>query len=88
LKLRFKSSFVKDLRSVKVKSVLLRVKEIMEKVERADRLEDIPNLKKLVGSGAYYRIRIGDYRIGLAVEVDTVIFVRILHRKDIYRYFP
>ena len=30
----------------------------------------------------------GDYRIGIEVLEDRVIFVRILHRKDIYRYFP
>lgn len=36
----------------------------------------------------YYRIRVGDYRLGLALEGDTVILVRFLHRKEIYRYFP
>ncbi len=36
----------------------------------------------------YYRIRVGDYRIGVEVVGDEILFVRILHRKDIYRYFP
>ncbi|MBP1468695.1 type II toxin-antitoxin system RelE/ParE family toxin [Candidatus Chloroploca sp. M-50] len=36
----------------------------------------------------YYRIRIGDYRLGLFVEDDTITVVRFLHRRDIYRYFP
>jgi len=35
-----------------------------------------------------YRIGIGDYRIGLILEDETLIFVRFLHRKDLYRYFP
>jgi mRNA interferase RelE/StbE len=35
-----------------------------------------------------YSIRIGDYRIGLALEKDTLVFVRCLHRKEIYRFFP
>jgi mRNA interferase RelE/StbE len=51
-------------------------------------LQEVENLKKLRGGDRYYRIRIGDYRIGLAVEESTVIFVRFLHRKDVYRYFP
>ncbi|HEY4721787.1 MAG TPA: type II toxin-antitoxin system RelE/ParE family toxin [Anaerolineae bacterium] len=46
------------------------------------------NIKKLQGGTNYYRIRVGDYRVGLVVESDTVTFVRFLHRKDIYRYFP
>ncbi|MGH2412635.1 MAG: type II toxin-antitoxin system RelE family toxin, partial [Microcystaceae cyanobacterium] len=35
-----------------------------------------------------YRIRLGDYRIGLFIEGKTVTFARVLHRKEIYRYFP
>lgn len=44
-------------------------------------------LQKLSGTPNYYRIRVGDYRIGPALEDDMVVFVRCLHRKDIYRYF-
>ena len=49
---------------------------------------DIWSFSKLSGHDAYYRIRVGDYRIGVEVAEDVIIFVRILHRKDIYRYFP
>ncbi|MGA1264796.1 MAG: type II toxin-antitoxin system RelE family toxin, partial [Prochlorothrix sp.] len=53
-----------------------------------------PNLLKLKGYDTYYRIRVGDYRIGLEVlhQSDSgnleIVFVRVLHRKEIYRYFP
>lgn len=30
----------------------------------------------------------GYYRIGLFVEGEEVEFVRVLHRKDMYRHFP
>ncbi|MGQ9625861.1 MAG: type II toxin-antitoxin system RelE family toxin [Anaerolineae bacterium] len=36
------------------------------------------------GYATLYRPRLGDYRIGIEVIEDEVIFVRILHRKDIY----
>jgi mRNA interferase RelE/StbE len=49
---------------------------------------DFPNVKHLTSEGSYYRIRIGDYRLGLLLEDDTVTIVRFLHRRDIYRYFP
>jgi mRNA-degrading endonuclease RelE of RelBE toxin-antitoxin system len=49
---------------------------------------DIGNLKKLKGDENAYRIRIGDYRLGIFFDGETVIFARVLHRKDIYRYFP
>ena len=36
----------------------------------------------------YYRARIGDHRLGIALEGDVVVLVRFLHRRDIYRLFP
>ncbi len=88
MKVEFRDSFAKDLKNVKDKGLLKRVKEIIEAVEKSDSLSEMPNLKKLKGSGNYFRLRAGDYRIGIALENDTVIFVRFLNRKDIYKYFP
>jgi mRNA interferase RelE/StbE len=88
VKVEFRESFAKDLKGVKDKGLLKRVKELIEAVERADSLVDTPNLKKLKGSGNYFRLRIGDYRIGIALDDGTVVFVRLLNRKDIYKYFP
>jgi mRNA interferase RelE/StbE len=56
--------------------------------EQAQDLREIEDLKKLSYRDRYYRIRIGDYRIGLTLEDDIIVFVRFLHRKDLYRYFP
>jgi mRNA interferase RelE/StbE len=51
-------------------------------------LNEIPNFKKIRGFKNAYRIRLGNYRIGIRVDGETVLLVRILHRKDIYKYFP
>jgi mRNA interferase RelE/StbE len=88
VKVAFKESFRRDLRVIRDKSLLERVRGVIEAVETADSLALLPNLKLLKGSRNYFRVRIGDYRIGLSIQEDTVIFVRFLNRKDIYRYFP
>jgi mRNA interferase RelE/StbE len=85
---QFKESFTKDLRRVRNKDLLNRAKAVIETVEQAESLGQIPNLEQLKGWSKYYRIRVGDYRVGLVIERDVVTFVRFLHRKDIYRYFP
>jgi mRNA interferase RelE/StbE len=64
------------------------VRAVIEHVEQATDLLEIPNVRRLTGDGLYYRIRVGDYRIGITVEQNVVTFVRVLHRRDIYRYFP
>ncbi len=88
MKIRFEASFEKDLKKVKDKKLLKRVKEIIDEIKRAKHLSDIRNVNKLKGYKTFYRIRIGDYRVGLDVVEDKIIFTRILHRKDIYKYFP
>jgi mRNA interferase RelE/StbE len=88
LKVEFKKSFVKDLKRLEHAPVKNQIKEVIEIAEQAQSLRDITNIKKLRGGDRYYRIRLGDYRIGLILEDDTLIFVRFLHRKDLYRYFP
>ena len=85
---QFKESFNKDLRKIRDKDLLHHAKAIIETVEQAQSLGEIPSLERLKGWSKYYRIKVGDYRVGIAIEGDVVIFVRFLHRKDIYRYFP
>lgn len=85
----FRKTFVKDLeRYAKDKDLLAKVKEIILQVEAVDSVAAISNLKKLKAEGAYFRIRSGHFRLGLIIENDTVTFVRLLHRKEVYRYFP
>lgn len=88
MKVGFRDSFAKDLKGVRDKGLLKRVVELIEVIEQSGSLSTIPNLKKLRGGGNYFRLRFGDYRVGLALENDSVIFVRFLNRKDIYKYFP
>jgi mRNA interferase RelE/StbE len=85
---RFRESFVRDLRGVKDKTVADRVKQLIEDVERSKTLSEVPHLKKLKGGSSFFRIRVGDYRTGVSIEGDTMTFVRFLHRKEVYRYFP
>ncbi len=88
MNIEFKKSFEKDLLKILDADLFQRVQEIIEQVEKAEKLSDMKNIKKLKGEVDYYRIKIGNYRIGIKVNNSVVSFVRILHRKEIYRYFP
>ena len=89
MKTEFRKSFAKDLkRHGRDKNLLTRIQKTILEVEEADSITTIKNLKKLKAEGFYYRIRVGDYRLGLIIENEIVIFVRFLHRSEIYRYFP
>jgi mRNA interferase RelE/StbE len=61
---------------------------IFEELPIANSIFCIGIVEKMRGYSLYYKVRFGSYRIGLKMENDTVILERVLHRKDIYRYFP
>ena len=88
MKIAFRNSFLRGLKKVKDQSILDRVRIVIIQVESASNLGKIANLKKISGADNFFRIRVGDYRIGLVVDKDLVEFVRFLPRKDLYRFFP
>ncbi len=88
MKIDFKKSFTRDLGKLKDKSLKKRVADAINQVEKAEVLTDVKPLERLKDGESYFRIRVGNYRIGLRLDDETIVFVRFLHRKDIYRYFP
>ena len=84
MKIKFESKFSKDLRKIKDQKLLSQIKIVINECKLAQTLDDIKNLKKLKGYQTFYRIKIGDYRIGMAFINDEFIFTRFLHRREIY----
>jgi mRNA interferase RelE/StbE len=46
------------------------------------------DIKPLSGYKNYYRVKLGEHRIGFKKEGGSIIFMRVLDRKDIYKHFP
>ncbi len=63
------------------------IRRILSAVERLAE-DPLPvGVRKLVGSEAHYRIRVGDYRVVYAFESHRLVIeiVQVGYRKDIYR---
>jgi mRNA interferase RelE/StbE len=88
MKVAFKAPFLKAIQKIRDKQLKSDIANIIEDVEFAPDIRSISELKKLKGYKDYYRIKIGIYRIGLKINDDTVFFVDIDHRKDVYKHFP
>jgi len=62
---------------------------VFDKIPQLDDLFAQLDIKKMKGYQSYYRIRVGDYRIGCKMEhVDQIVFYRVKSRADVYRIFP
>jgi mRNA interferase RelE/StbE len=89
MKFIVEKSFGRDIDKIKDKKLLQKLRDCISQIENAKNLGKIPHVKKIEGYSSFYRIKIGDYRLGMElVSNNEIILIRFLHRKEIYRYFP
>lgn len=80
--------FERDIFNIRDRNLAQRVNKIIAELEACKAISEIRHLKKMHSKGNYYRIRIGDYRLGLKLDRGALILLRFMHRKEIYKYFP
>ena len=89
MKILYAKTFGKDLETIaRNPGIKKKLSELIEKLKASDSLDQLRGVKKIEGYESYYRVRIGDYRLGVKHSGDTVELIRFLHRRDIYRRFP
>ncbi len=88
MRIVFKASFLKTIKKIRDKKLKSDIAKAIVNAENSKDIRGIDNLKKLKGYKDYYRIKIGENRIGLKIIDGTIYFVDIDHRKDIYKHFP
>jgi len=72
MQVEFLAKFNRDLDRIHLKSVKNSILKVIDEEKVADSIGQIPNLKKLRGFKSAYRIRIGEYRLGIFVDGSTV----------------
>jgi len=60
-------SLQKDIKKVNNQSIKNKLAKIIESIQNAKSIKEIPQLKKLKGSKEFYRIRINNYRLGIII---------------------
>ncbi len=89
MEVQYRQAFLKDLKQLKSSASYQRIYELtFTTLENINSLEEIPDIKAMRGYNGRYRIRINDYRVGIEVNGDVIEVMRVLHRREFYRYFP
>jgi len=86
----FKKSFIKDFEKLP-ENIKESVKEVCTFI--FPKINDLSEFRKyhfckIKGFENYYRIKVKNFRIGFKESDSKIIFMKVLRRKDIYRYFP
>lgn len=84
----FKKAFLKQL-AVLPKDVRERVEAFLFKtLPSIDSLGQSGRIEKMHGYRSCYKVRFGEYRLGLVFEDGSITLKVIMHRREIYRFFP
>ncbi len=88
MKILYERTFYKDLSKLSDNNINNRIIALIELLKKSEDISKLPSIKKITGYSDYYRIRIGDYRLGIKYNNNQITLIRFLHRKEIYRTFP
>ena len=84
----YRKKFLKDLALIPTKHRQKIERFVFEQFPNSETFFSTRKLERLKGYPGYYKIRFGDYRVGLKIVGDKVVFERVLHRREIYRFYP
>ena len=87
MNIEIRKSFQKDALKLPAPAQV-QLGKVIDVLSRAKKLSELSSCKKLAGFKNAYRIRMGEYKIGFIFENETIELVRVLGRKEIYKYFP
>ena len=88
MEIEFEKKFLKDLRNLTDNSFLIYIESLVKALKSSDSLRSFKECKKLKGSDIHYRFKFRNLRIGVSFKEGKIKFIRALHRKEIYRFFP
>lgn len=87
MNIEIRKSFQKDALKLPAPAQV-QLAKLINILSLAKKLSELSSCKKLTGFKNAYRIRMGEYRIGFVFENETIELIRVLGRKEIYKYFP
>ncbi len=88
MQVKFLKKFSKDLDKITQPKDRKSLLALIQSIKDVKEFSKVPGTKKLTGFNDAYRIRCGNYRIGVFIDGELVLFARVAHRKDIYKIFP
>ncbi len=89
MKVVFLKIFKEDIGKFKDEKLKAELKQVIIDIKNAKNLQNIENLNKIKGYYSMtYRVKIGEYRLGLYFQNNVVYLTRFVKKEDVYKVFP
>ena len=88
MEIRYHPRFDRDTRRIRSRDLSSRLERTIAELKAASNIKEISGVQPIAGWEDLYRIRIGDYRLGLELVDNSAVLLRFGHRREFYRGFP
>jgi mRNA interferase RelE/StbE len=88
MKVKYSKKFLKQLAAIpsdirsKIESF------VFEELVLTLSIYEMGKVEKMKGYDGFYKVRFGNYRLGLVIENEIVAVKTVVHRREIYKFFP
>lgn len=84
----YRKKFLKELSRLPAEYAKTIEKFVFDDLPNYSSLSDTGKIEKMTGYKDYFKVRFGNYRVGIKKENDCIILETVKHRKEIYKFFP
>lgn len=88
MKVQYSKKFLKQLSKIPYSSRNKIEQFAFVELPAISQFEFNSRIDKMKGYEGFYKTRFGDYRLGMYKQDNILILKIVMHRKDIYNYFP
>ena len=88
MQIEFRKKFLKELSKLPNPYQNNIEKFVFNILPNCNNIGEIGKIEKMSGYRDYFKIRFGDYRVGIKKENNIIIVETVKHRKEIYKFFP
>lgn len=88
MKIAYSKKFLKQLASIPSETRTKIEQFAFDELVSISNISQVGKIEKMQGYDGFYKIRFGHYRLGLQLENGAVILKTVMHRKEIYKFFP
>lgn len=88
MEVRFSKKFLKQLAGIPRETRVKIEDFVFNELSVKTAIGEVGKIEKMQGYSNCYKSRFGDYRVGFMVEDNVLTVKTVMHRREIYRFFP
>ncbi|MCK9396280.1 MAG: type II toxin-antitoxin system RelE/ParE family toxin [Methylobacter sp.] len=88
MKVEYSKKFLKQLAAVPI-DIRSKIESfVFDELVSTSSIYEMGKVEKMKGYDGFYKVRFGNYRLGLVIENELITVKVVMHRREIYKFFP